>query len=82
MKTRPVKKVIDDIRTLSVSPEDHEKLIQLIAEMEKIVGSCDECGTNFLKGRQFQRYCSDKCSSKVRQRKYRGANLHSVTIIA
>lgn len=78
-KTRPVNVVFDEIRGLSISQEEHEKLIRLVEELELVVGSCLECDTNFLKMKPDQRFCKDRCATRVRQRKFRVTRNGSVT---
>jgi hypothetical protein len=67
-KDRPVKDILEEIRELSMSPEEHAKLDKLIAEIELTVDTCVDCNQSFIIMKRGQRYCSNNCASRVRQR--------------
>jgi hypothetical protein len=43
----------------------------LVKQLKEMTGVCKECEADFFKIRYDQVFCSEKCSNKYRQRKFR-----------
>lgn len=52
-------------------------MIELIGTLKSMIDVCKECGTDIFKKRHDQVFCSDKCSNRYRQRKYKKNQMYS-----
>lgn len=50
---------------------DKSAMKTIIERLETITGICKECGKDFFLIKSDQIFCSERCSSRFRQRKFR-----------
>jgi hypothetical protein len=77
-----VKGKLLEIRTeLKKDDQDSGKFIQLVsAFLDDVIKVCPECGEDFLRlDDRNQRYCGNRCGSRVRMRRMRSKRQDSVT---
>lgn len=52
-------------------------VIELVGTLKSMTEVCKECAADFFKKRYDQVFCSERCSSRYRQRKYKKNQMYS-----
>lgn len=63
------------------SEPDFTTVIGLLTSLKNMIAVCKECGSEIVKKKSDQVFCSEKCSNRYRQRVFRNKALYNVKAV-